>query len=110
MVKLEVSVHVKHTQSQHAAKLYSAVGALQPWGLGKLLFFLRSDFLLAGVVGKAWNWQSNQWSTSTGPSSNVDLWSQLVELLERQWEPVVFAKLGSCVQVTEYLRAEELAL
>ena len=38
------------------------------------------------------------------------LWIQLVELRDRQQGLVMFAKLGVGVQVTEYSRAEVLAL
>ena len=83
---------------------------LQSWGLGKRLLFSRSDILLAGVGRKAWKWQESQWTTSTGPLSNVDLWTQLVDLLYTQLEPVVFVKLGTGGHITEYLRAEQLVL
>ena len=69
-------------------------------GVHRSCVFLRCDYLMVGLWGgEAWKWQGHWWSKSTGPLSNVDLWLQLIELLEQQQEPVVFAKFGSSVQV-----------
>ena len=43
--------------------------------------------------------KTNQWSTSTGLLSNVDLWVRLVDLLERAGTG---ANIGSGGQVTEH--------
>ena len=65
---------------------------------------------------RAWGVKCNsgskqqQWLTPKGPLSNVDLWVRLVEVMDTQREPLVFAKLGPGVRVSDSCRAKELAL
>ena len=108
-VQLTASVPGKHDRSHNVAELYLVVGALQSWGLGKLLFVLQSDYVTARMGGRCRNGSSSNGSRPRA-LSKLDLWIRLVELLEGHADSVIFAKLGLGLRVNEAARVEELAL
>ena len=108
-IKLVIGLPGRHAQSNNAAELFSVLQAVQSWGLGKRPFVLQSDYVMAGMRGNMQQWKQQQRFSPKGHTSNVDLWVRRVELMDRQHELLIFAKLGPRVKISVSLHAEELA-
>ena len=68
-----------------------------------------SSYVFGGVQGAAIRWRLQQWVTGQGPVLNVDLWIELLELLDNAIASYEWIKVPSHVQVEGNERADALA-
>ena len=68
-----------------------------------------SSYVYGGVQGAAIKWRAQQWVTNKGPVLNVDLWIDLLELLDQALASYEWIKVPSHVQMEGNERADALA-
>ena len=68
-----------------------------------------SLYVYGGVKGAAIKWRAQQWVTNKGPVLNVDLWIDLLELLDRALASYEWSKVPSHVQLEGNERGDALA-
>ena len=82
-------------QTNNSGELRAAVAALRghKWGSMSLVC-PDSTYVVDGVLGRAQKWRHHKWQTSSGLAHHVDLWTQVLDILEEiglevQWQHVL---------------------
>ena len=73
-------------QTNNAAELMAALGALQSHVAGEIATCSHSEYVLLGVRGAAKHWKVRGWIGSCGPVSNVPIWEMILEGPNREVE------------------------
>ena len=88
-------------QTNNRGELRAALAALQGHMRGSMsLICLDSTYVVEGVLGRAQKWQRHKWQTTSGLAHHVDLWTQVLDILddigpEIQWLHVP-SHIGIC--------------
>ena len=88
-------------QTNNRGELRAALAALQGHMRGSMsLICLDSTHVVEGVLGRAQKWQRHKWQTTSGLARHVDLWTQVLDILddigpEIQWLHVP-SHIGIC--------------
>ena len=70
-------------QTNNRGELRAVLSTLQGHVRGTpLLICPDSTFVVHGMLGRAYRWRSHKWQTQSGPVQHVDLWTQVLELLD----------------------------
>ena len=67
------------------------------------------SYVYGGVQGSAIQWRAQQWVTNKGPVINVDLWIEMLELLDASVASYKWIKVPSHMQLEGNERADALA-
>ena len=68
-----------------------------------------SSYVHGGAQGSAIQWRAQQWVTSKGPVINVDLWIEMLKLLDTSVASYEWIKVRSHMQLDGNERADALA-
>ena len=104
--QLEVilSMGVPEPHAQYVAVLFAVVRLLQLWGTGRLLVFMRSEYVLLGVGRKILHCQWQQWTTPHGSLSSVLLWEELIKVSQQPSVEAIFVQVCEGAQVITDLK------
>ena len=87
-------VPTRHIQTNNGAELWATFEALQGFWVPKLAILTDSQYLQVGTTGRAQNWKSKGWTTSSGKLQvHVPVWEMLLHEMEKpgrdvRWEHV----------------------
>ena len=96
-------------QTNNAAELMAALCALRLHTHGKVTICSDSEYVLLGVRGAAKRWKVKGWMGSCGPVSNVPIWEEVLQELDRNERELVWIKFPSHVTVDGNNEADRLA-
>ena len=68
-----------------------------------------SAYVFSGLQGTPLRWRANGWVTVHGPVTNVDLWIELMDLIDRSVALVEWIKVPSHIGISTHNRADQLA-
>ena len=69
-----------------------------------------SSYVHSGLQGNAMRWRANGWVSAQGPVTNVDLWIDLMQILDVSLAQFSWVKVPSHAGIPGNDRADELAL
>ena len=98
-------------QTINRAELMTVIVAISRTHTRQHTFAVATDssYVYGGVQGSAIKWQAQHWVTSKGLVLNVDLWIELLKLLDSASASHEWIKVPSHVQVEGNERADTLA-
>ena len=102
---------VGRKQTINRAELMAVIVAVRRTHTKQHTFAVATDssYVYGGVQGAAIKWRAQHWVTNKGPVLNVDLWIDLLELLDLASASYEWIKVPSHVQVDGNERADALA-
>ena len=103
-------IPVSEPQTNNRGELRAALRALQARSPDKPVLICPDSLLVVdGVHGKAQKWRRHKWTGSAGPVSHVDLWTQVLDLIESAHSPTHWMHIPSHIGIKGNTRADHLA-
>ena len=104
-------VPTRHRQTNNGAELWAALETLQGFWVPKLAILTDSQHLRSGAMGRAHNWKSKGWTTSSGKLRvHVPVWEMLLHEMEKPGRDVRWEHVPAHVNVHGNEVANELAM
>ena len=103
-------IPVEEDQTNNRGELRAALRSLQGHRAGQRSLICPDSLLVVnGVLGWAQRWRRHKWHNSAGKVKHVDLWIQILELVERWGEEVKWLHIPSHIGIKGNGRADHLA-
>ena len=98
-------------QTLNRAELFVVLVVVQQFGSvnRKMAVAIDSEYAYTGLQGAAYRWRDNGWVSTAGPVANVDLWQQLLDVIQSSCTVFQWVKIPSHVGLHGNDVANELA-
>ena len=103
-------IPVDKEQINNRGELHATLAALQGHRpRSQSLMFPDSTYMVDGVIGRAQKWRRHGWQTTPGPVRHVDLWTQVLDILEKIGLEAQWLHIPSHIGIRGNEKADTLA-
>ena len=101
---------VDEEQTNNRGELHATLAALQGHRPGsQSLICPNSTYVVDGLLGRAQKWRRHGWQTTSGPARHVDMWTQVLNSLEKRGSEVQWLHVPFHIGIRGTEKADTLA-